>query len=61
MNIQESMKTRYINNKNDPQKKHRLGTVIFLLVGLNLLYGTNLTLISMWMKANRCLVRVKDP
>ena len=37
-----------IINKNDPQKKHRLGTVskILLLEGLNRFNGANLTLNS---------------
>ena len=52
---QKSMtNTHNINNIKDPQKKHRLGTVskIFLLKGLNLFYGTNLTLISNEDQAN---------
>ena len=42
MNRQESN----INNKNDPQNKHRLGTVSknILPEGLNQFYGANLTL-----------------
>ena len=47
-NIQDGGRTRNINNKKDPQKKHRLGTVSKnnLLEGLKYLYGANLTLIS---------------
>ena len=45
MNGRESMKD--INNKNDPQKKYRLGTVSKkILEGLNPFYGADLTLSS---------------
>ena len=45
MNRQEIMTN--INNKKDPQKKHRFVKVsIFFTGGLKNVYGTNLTLIS---------------
>ena len=45
INRQEKMILRNINNKNDPQKKHRLGMVSknIFTVGLNLVHGANLT------------------
>ena len=45
------------NNKNNPQKKHRIGKVSTIY----LLEGANLTLISDVNQTNKCLVRVKDP
>ena len=44
-----------INNKNDPQKKHRLGTVsIFLLDDLNRFHGApSSPLVQMWITAHR--------
>ena len=45
-NKQDSMPLN-TNSKNDPQKKHRLGTVFKKITGgLNMFDGTNLTLIS---------------
>ena len=52
------------NNTNDPQKKHRLGTVSknILLVGLNRFNGEPTSLLfQMWIKTHRCLVCMKDP
>ena len=42
----KAWQTQDINNTNDPQKKHRLGTVskYILLEGLNRFHGANLTL-----------------
>ena len=49
---------------NDPQKKHRLGTVSknILLDGLNRFHGAPTSpLVQMWIKTHRCLVCMKDP
>ena len=45
MNRRESMTNTNINNRNDPQKKYRLGTVSknILLEGLNKFHGANLS------------------
>ena len=44
-------------NKNNPQKKHRIGKVSTIV----LLEGANLSLLSDVNQTNKCLVRVKDP
>ena len=52
------------NNINDPQKKHRLGTVSknTLLEGLNQFNGAPTSpLIQMRIKTHKCLVCMKDP
>ena len=49
---------------NDPQKKHRLGTVgkNILLEGLNRFNGAKTSsLVQMWIKTHKCLVCMKDP
>ena len=56
-------KKRERNIINDPQKKHRLGTVsIFLLEGLNRFHSVPTSpLVQMWIKTHRCLYCMKDP
>ena len=52
------------NNINDPQKKHRLGTVSknILLEGFNRFHGaTTSPLVQMWIKTHINLVCTKDP
>ena len=65
MNRQESMTiTRNINCKNDPQKKHCLGTVSknSFTWGLKLvLWYQPDPLFLMWINTNRCLVRMYHP
>ena len=46
--------TRSIDNKTDPQKKHRLGTFNSFMVPTSHLF-------LMWIKTNRCLCRMNDP
>ena len=48
MNRREAWQTQANNDANDPQKKHRLRTVLKnnLLEGFNRFHGTNLTLSS---------------
>ena len=52
-----------ITNKNDPQKKHLLGTVskMLLLESLKRFHGANITLVQMWIKTHRCLVFITGP
>ena len=57
-------KKQDINNINDPQKKHRLGTVSIhiLLEGWSWFNGAPTSpLVQMWIKTHRCLVCRKDP
>ena len=61
--VHESITTQDGNSINDPQKKHRLGTVSknILLEGLNRYNGAPTSpLILMWIKTHRCLVCMKD-
>ena len=62
--MHESITKQDRSNINDPQKKHRLGTVSknILLEGLNW-YNVAPTspLVHMWIKTQRCLVCMKDP
>ena len=62
--VHESITKQDRNNINDPQKKHRLGTVSknILLDGLNRFNGAPTSpLVQMWIKTHRCLVCMKDP
>ena len=62
--VHESITKHDRNNINDPQKKHRLGTVSIkiLLECLNRFNGApTLPLVQMWIKTHRCLVCTKDP
>ena len=62
--VHESITKQDRNNINDPQKKHRLGTVNknILLEGLNRFNGAPTSpSVQMWIKTHRCLVCMKDP
>ena len=62
--VYESITKQDRNKINDPQKKHRLGTVSknILLEGLNQFTGApTSTFFQMWIKTDRCLVCMKDP
>ena len=62
--VHESITKQDRNNINDPQKKHRLGTVSkdILLEGLNRFNGALTSpLVQMWIKTHRYLVCMKDP
>ena len=62
--VHESITKQDRNNINDPQKKHRLGTVskTILLEGLNQFQGAPTSpLVQMWIKIHSCLVCMKDP
>ena len=62
--VHESITKQDRNNIDDPQKKHRLGTVskTILLEGLNQFQGAPTSpLVQMWIKIHRCLVCMKDP
>ena len=62
--VHESITKQDRNNINDPQKKHRLGTVSknSLLEGLNRFNGAPTSpLVQMWINTHRCLVCKKDP
>ena len=62
--VHENIKKQDRNNINDPQKKHRLGTVCknILLEDLNRFHGEPTSpLVQMWIKTHRCLVCMKDP
>ena len=62
--VHESITKQGRNNINDPQKKHRLGTISknILLEGLNRFSGAPTSpLVQMWIKTHRCLVCTKDP
>ena len=52
-----------VNNINDPQKKHHLGTVSknILLEGLNRFKGATSPLVPMRIKTHRCLVCMIGP
>ena len=61
--VHESITKQDRNNINDPQKKHRFGTVSknILLEGFNRFNGApTSTLFQMWTKTHRCLVSMKD-
>ena len=61
--MHESITKQDRNNINDPQKKHRLGTVSknILLERLNRCNGASTSpLVQMWIKTHRCLVCMKD-
>ena len=63
-NMRESIIKQDGNNINDPQKKHRLGTVSknILLEGLNRFNDAPTSpLVQMWIKTHRYLVCMKDP
>ena len=55
MNRRESMTNTRHNNKNDLQKKYRLGTVSknILLESINQFHCANLVLVNMWIKTHR--------
>ena len=62
--VHESITKQDRNNINDPQKKHRLGTVSksILLEGFNRFNGALTSpLVQMWIKTHRCLICTKDP
>ena len=62
--VHESTTKQDRNNINDPQKKHRLGTVSknILREGLNQLnVAPTSPLFQMWIKTHRCLVSMKYP
>ena len=62
--VPESITKQDRNKINNPQKKHRLGTVSknILLEGLNLFNGAQTSpLVQMCIKTHRCLVCMKDP
>ena len=62
--VHESITKQDRNNINDPQKKHRLGTVSknILLEGSNQFNGAPTSpLDQMCIKTHRCLVCMKDP
>ena len=62
--VHESITKQDRNNINDPQKKHRLGTVSknILLEGFNRFNSAPTSpLVQMWIKTHRCLVCMKDP
>ena len=64
MNRRESLTNTIHNNRNDPQKKYRLGTVgkNILLEGLIRFHSAPTSpLVQMWIKTHRCLVCTKDP
>ena len=61
--VHESITKQDRNNKNDPQKKHRLRTVSknILLEGLNQFNGAPTSpIVQMWIKTHRYLVCMKD-
>ena len=62
--LHESTTKQDRNNINDPQKKHRLGTVSknILLEGLNQYNGAATSpLVQTWIKTHRCLFCLKEP